>query len=218
MKRRHFIRTTGLSIAAYLLHKPFIALAGDEADISLAYPDQVFAILNNQLVQMKGGGNKWTFNNLAVSLVKKGKSLAVEVEAPGASLSEVKLQWNIPQKTSSLLLNDHWERTYGDVSWHQPKTEELFPWYFMEYNKAETSGFGVKTGSNAFCSWLLSDGKMALVLDTRNGANGVSLGNRKLAAAEIVTIKSKGGETPFATTRRFAKLMCDKPRLPKDPV
>jgi len=59
---------------------------------------------------------------------------------------------------------------------------------------------------------------MSLILDTRNGANGVQLGNRKIKAAEIVTMKSKGGETPFATTRRFAKMMCNKAILPKEPV
>jgi alpha-galactosidase len=219
MKRRNFVKTTGLSIAACLLHTPFRALAGLQEQVTdIAFPDKVFAILDNESVQLKGNGSNWTFSNLAVKLVRKTNSLAIEVEAPAALLSEVKLQWNIPQKTSSLLLNDHWERTYGDVSWHHPKAEELFPWYFMEYNNGSTSGFGVKTGCKTFCGWTLSGGNMALVLDTRNGANGVGLGNRKLAAAEIVTIKNKAGETPFATTRRFAKMMCDKPRLPDTPV
>lgn len=190
----------------------------EDAETVIAYPDAAFALLNNEQVQLKGSGNRWMFNHLAVTLVKKQNSLAVEMESPGALLSEVRLQWNVASKMSSLLLNDHWERTYGDVGWHPLKEEELFPWYFMECNGSSTAGFGVKTGSAAFCAWTHSNSKMSLVLDTRNGANGVSLGNRKLKAAEIVTIKSKGGETPFATTRRFAKLMCDKPRLPKAPV
>lgn len=219
LQRRHFIKTTGVSFAALLLHKPFEALAGSESTpADLAYPDSVSALLNGETIPLKGRGGKWSYNNLAVKLQNKHGVMSVEMEAPGAALSEVRLHWNTGAKISSLVLNDHWERTYGDVSWHKPKEEEMFPWYFMEYNGTGTSGFGVKTGSAAFCGWVLSAGKMSLVLDARNGAAGVNLGNRKLKAAEIVTIKSNGGETPFATTRRFAKLMCDKARLPKAPV
>lgn len=219
MRRRLFLRTAGVSLASLLLHKPFAALAIDDYEpATIAYPDAVSAIVNGETILLQGTGKSWSRNNLAVSLVNKKGALAVEIQAPGVSLSEVRLYWNTGVKTSNLLLNDHWERTYGDVSWHKPKDEELFPWYFMEHNGNSTTGFGVKTGCHAFCGWALSNGKMALVLDTRNGANGVQLSNRKLKAAEIVTIKSKAGESPFATTQRFAKFMCAKPRLPKAPV
>jgi len=219
MRRRQFLHTTGVSLAALLLHKPFAALANDDfAPATIAYPDAVSAIVNGETIQLQGAGKNWSHNNLAVSLVNKKSALSVEIQSPGVALSEVRLHWNTGAKSSALLLNDHWERTYGDVGWHKPKEGELFPWYFMEHNGGTTSGFGVKTGTNTFCSWFLSDGKMSLVLDTRNGTNGVNLGERSLRATEIVTIKGKDGETPFATTRRFAKMMCEKARLPKQPV
>ena len=59
---------------------------------------------------------------------------------------------------------------------------------------------------------------MALIVHTRNGANGVTLGQRKLKAAEMISFKSKEREAHFYATRRFAKMMCDKPRLPEQPV
>ncbi len=57
-----------------------------------------------------------------------------------------------------------------------------------------------------------------LTLDTHSGGVGVQLGSRKLHAADIITTKSTATETPFLTARRFCKLMCEKPRLPKQPV
>ena len=218
MKRIHFIKTVGLSIGASLLYSPYKLFAGEAIDAEINYPDEVSAIVNSQFVTLKGKINHWEFNNVTVELDRKKSSLQIKIQAPGVSLSEVRMHWNVPSKINSLLLNDHWERTYGDSTWHRLKDEELFPWFFMEYHSNSTYGFGVKTGCNTFCGWLLSDGKMDLVIDTRNGANGVELGHRILNAAEIVTFKSNKDETHFAATRRFAKIMCDKPRLPKEPV
>ena len=115
-------------------------------------------------------------------------------------------------------MNDEWERTYGDASWHKLSPSEILPWYFMEFNGNKTNGFGVKTGASSFCSWHLDQDKMSMTMDTHNGGNGVLLRDRKLTAAEIVTIKSLPGERPFKTLRRFTKVMCDKPRMPAKPV
>jgi alpha-galactosidase len=88
----------------------------------------------------------------------------------------------------------------------------------MEYNGKSTNGFGVKTGCNTFCFWQISDKKLSLTLDTLSGGNGVELGDRTLNAAEIVTFKGNDSESPFESARRFTKMMCDKPRMPKQPV
>lgn len=76
MKRRHFLKTTGVSLAALLLHTPFEALAGDEYySIRIAYPDGVSAIIDNKLVQLTGSSSKWEWNDLAVILVKSESGL-----------------------------------------------------------------------------------------------------------------------------------------------
>ncbi len=218
MKRRQFIKTAGISIGAGLIFKPSELFAGEDAAATINFPDKVFAIVNDELVSLNGKQNHWENKQTHVQLKKKKNSIEIIVEAPGVSLKEIRLQWNISSKTNSLLLNDHWERTYGDSGWHKLKQEELFPWFFLEYNNDTTYGYGVKTGCNSFCGWLIADGTMTLIADTRNGANGVELGNRKLKVAEIVTFKSKGGEDHFSALERFAKLMCDQPLLPKQPV
>jgi len=218
MNRRHFIKTTGISLGAFLVSDHLSAFTGRQVQL-INLPDEVTAIVNDQPVTLKGIGKKsWTHDNLQVSLQSGPKGILIEIEAPQVSLSSVTLHWKKPGQAAALVLNDHWERTYGDISWHAPKAQEILPWYFMEYNGKSTNGFGVKTGANAFCSWQLNNTQLSLTLDTLSGGNGVQLGKRKLKAAEIVTIKSKAGESAFAATRRFTGIMCDNPRTPKQPV
>lgn len=216
MNRRHFIRTTGLSLAATLLYDNIFSATGEHF-IAIALPDQVSAIVNNELVNLSRAGDLWIYQDVAVNFEEAKGILAVFIQAPDVALSEVTLLWET-SKTKNTVLNDQWERTYGDASWHQPKEGERFPWYFMEHSAAGTSGMGVKTSAASFCAWGVDNGQLTLTLDTRSGGNGVRLANRKLRAAELVSITAKGNETPFETARRFMKLMCDKPRMPKQPV
>jgi alpha-galactosidase len=86
------------------------------------------------------------------------------------------------------------------------------------HDTKQTACFGVKTGTNSICWWGLSNDSLELTLNTQSGGNGVMLGSRTLHAADIVTTQNKSGETPFQTDHRFCGIMCEKPRLPKQPV
>jgi alpha-galactosidase len=217
MNRRSFIHTTGISLAALLISD--YLFSGTPGSMLINFPDEVTAILDNELVHLTGKGKQyWTYKNLRVELVKKATSIAVEIQSPKSSLSAVTLHWKKTHKPSSVVLNDHWERTYGDVSWHPSQATEILPWYFMEYNDGSTNGFGVKTGGASFCGWQLDNDQLRLSMDTRSGGEGVQLADRKLQAAEIVTIKSLADESAFKTMRRFMGMMCAKARMPQQPV
>lgn len=219
MNRRHFLQTSGISLAAILIHDAGFAFAGSPQSHLLNFPDAVTAMVDGATVSLLGKGQQtWTYQTVTVHLKNTGTSIAVAITAPGVKLSAVTLEWKTPVTTTSNILNDHWERTYGDASWHKPYATEILPWYFIEHNGKSSSGFGVKTGTASFCSWRVTSEKLSLVLDTRSGGNGVQLGKRKLHAAEIVTIKNTSGESPFQTARRFMKLMCAQVRMPKQPV
>ena len=219
MNRRHFLQTSGLSLAAVLISDSIFSLTNTPQGQLINFPDSVTAMADGTIVTLTGNGKQiWTYKSVTVSLKNTGNSIAVLVQAPDVKLSAVTLQWQTPVKTSSVILNDNWERTYGDASWHKPVDTEILPWYFIEHNEKNTNGFGVKTGTASFCSWQITNEKLKLVLDTRSGGNGVQLGDRQLQAAEIVTIKNTTGESPFQMARRFMKLMCAKVRMPKQPV
>lgn len=219
MKRRHFIQTSGLALGSVLIGKAALADNVEKPGDLIGYPDKITASYSGKEVSLlKNGTGKWQAGNIAVSLENKELSVEVLVEAPKTALSQITLYWNTGSKLSSTTLNDHWERTYGDVSWHKPATTEIFPWYLLEItSKNEINGFGVKTGANSFCSWQVTENGLTLTLDTRSGGNGVMLGSRILKAAEIVVYKTNEA-TPFVALKKFLKIMCDKPRMPKQPV
>jgi alpha-galactosidase len=219
MNRRNFIHTTGLSIASLLVSDSVFSLTGRDKGQLINFPDEVSAIINEQTVKLAGKDNQiWTYQDLLVSLENNSKSMTAFLQAPATNLYSVTLQWKIPVKNSSRILNDQWERGYGDLSWHPPDGLEILPWYFMDYNGKTTDGFGIRTGAKTFCYWQLHDDKLSLTMDCRTGGNGVKLGDRKLRAVEIVTMKGKEGESPFQSARRFAAIMCDKARMPRHPV
>jgi alpha-galactosidase len=155
---------------------------------------------------------------LSVELLVQGESVAVEVACPQSSLAAVTLRWKQKGRDNSRVLNDHWERTYGDVAWHPPSEPELLPWYFMEHDGVSTIGVGVKSGAASFCYWQVGKEEVSLTMDTRSGGSAVQLADRKLQAAEIVSTKSESGESPFQTARRFMRIMCDHARMPAQPV
>lgn len=218
MNRRNFIQTAGLSMAALLLSDSIFGRSKAGNELLVKLPDEVTAVVNDLVVKLSGKNGKWMYRDVVVNLINTGSSTSIEIQAPKVRLSAITLLWKVPAKGASRILNDHWERTYGDVSWHKPIETEILPWYFMEYTGKSTSGFGVKTGCNTFCSWKIGSDTLSLNLDTLSGGNGVELGDRKLKAAEIVSTKSQPGETPFQTSRRFMKIMCQKARMPKQSV
>jgi alpha-galactosidase len=220
MNRRNFIKTTGIKFTGTLIGYSLFSFSQTKKTILINLPDGVNAIINNQLVSLESGKEKniWSYQDVIVTLKNTGSSIDLFIQAPKVKIASITLTWKSKSKNDLKILNDHWERTYGDISWHKPSETELLPWYFMEYNNSEIFGFGVKTGGNTFCGWQIKPNQLSLQIDTRSGGNGVELGNRKLLAASIVTIKNDLEETPFQTARRFMKLMCAKARMPKEPV
>jgi alpha-galactosidase len=153
-----------------------------------------------------------------VSFKTNGNAIGVYIQSPVTALTGVRLKWQHNTKTTTKVLGDHWERTYGDAAWKSPDAAIKNAWYILLHDDMQTACFGVKTGCNTICWWTVNPGSLELTLDTHSGGIGVNLGQRKLHAADIITTKSTAAENPFATAQRFCKLMCEKQRLPKQPV
>lgn len=180
MDRRSFIKTSGASIAAALISQPLFAATGKTAS-SIGSPDSISAFAGGKAITLSSGnGQVWTGNGIGVALSPKGSNTTIAIQS-AAALSQVTLSWKIASKASALILNDHWERTYGDVSWHKPNATEILPWYFLENNGGLTSGFGVKTGASTFC--FLDGSRRPTLAHTRHplGHPGRSAGRAHLA-------------------------------------
>ena len=183
----------------------------------LREPDRVIAQREHTWLPLSGEGGAWQVQDIAVSFEKSGGGLAVKITAGNKPLSRVVCLWR-ERPGACRVLNDHWERGYGDLEWANIRPERALPWYFMTHGEGATHGYGVKTGPGAMCSWLLDVSSVRLVLDVRNGGEGVLLGGRMLEAATVVTREGPEGEDPFDAASSFCRMMCEKPVLPAFPV
>lgn len=217
MDRKKFIKISGVSMAGLIINPtPF---SNFPPQYLLALPDQVFISSGNQqLTLISADKTTWVYKDVTLIIKQLAGHQEVQVQSPKIPLNNVQLKWNYSINNKSKILGDHWERTYGDACWQSPEAIKKIPWYFMQSDAKSTNCFGVKTGAASICFWQINNNSIQLILDTSSGGVGVRLGTRTLHAADIITTKSTANETPFTTGKRFCKLMCEKPRLTKQPV
>jgi alpha-galactosidase len=217
MERRHFLQLSGISLTGLLCWPAIGEAAAHRAALQL--PQAVLVQLADGTHPLTTSDHKtWTYQDVTVRLSYRQHELQVAVQSPTQALREVQLRWPYTTAAGATVCGDQWERTYGNVSFEAPQAARRLPWYFIQHDGDATICFGVKTGCAAFCSWQVGGGNMQLNLDTSSGGVGVQLGGRTLAAATIITTQNEKKENAFATARRFCAMMCEHPRLPKQPV
>jgi alpha-galactosidase len=218
MDRRHFLYIAGTGLGALIIEKSQCQNVFITDHIKL--PNRIlisFAGSGVKPMQASGNGS-WNVDDADVTINELTAALEVSISSPSKALMNIMLEWDYKTDPSSRVLGDHWERSYGDIYFAPLNEPRVLPWYFIQHANAGTHCFGVKTGPSAFCSWSISPTKLQLVIDTRNGGNGVELGSRILKAATIVTTKNKSGENVFSTAKRFCTVMCDRPKMPAEPI
>ena len=155
-----------------------------------------------------------------------GAKVEVSVAGNGASdvfvtsekpLSEVKLTWKC-DFANARIMGDHWERAYGDLEWLASDANRAMPWYFLCKDGERTDGYGVMVQPNAFACWRTDGKDLTLTIDVRAGGQPVELKGRRLKAVTVVSRKGLAGESAFAAGMAFCRMMCPKPRFPKEPV
>lgn len=168
--------------------------------------------------RLEGGNGRWQDAEVSVEALPSAGQMPVRITAGKNPLRRVALRFVQPIGSGARLLGDHWERGYGDMEWMGIRADRALPWYFLASDGNVTHGYGVKTGPNAFCCWLVDTTCVTLLIDVRNGGEGVLLDGRTLEAACVVVRQGEPGEDPFAVAQQFCQMMCDKPRLPDAPV
>jgi alpha-galactosidase len=217
MFRRHFVKLSATAFASVLFSR--ISYASSPGISLINQPDEAWAQIDDQWIKLNAiSSSTFQHQNVLVEVVAKQNAQAIYLQAPDTSIQAVRIAWKYDSSRFSKVLGDHYERSYGDLAWKRPDQGDKKPWYVLLHDNQQTAGFGVKTGSNTLCFWNVGASQLQLTMDTRSGGMGVKLGNRKLHAADIVTILSKPPENPFATATRFCKMMCERPLLPKQPV
>ena len=131
------------------------------------------------------------------------------------SVSFIKIEFDFCVPENALVLGDAWERVYGDLKWQKPDGR-IYPWYLQIRDGNRFYGFGVKTGCNAFCHWEIGDDGLSLIMDVRCGTAPVTV-DGTLDVCEIVTLAEET-DNVFLSSRKFCRMMCETPLLPKEPV
>lgn len=216
MNRRQFIRWSGASLGTLVFSRWSDAL-GMPVD-EIIPPSKVFAILDDGEHALERHGSRWSYKDVVVECRSSAHGMSVAVQSPTSPLQFIRLEWPYPMQRTTGIMGDHWERTYGDLDFHPLDSERKMPWYFIAYDDKTTICMGVKTGCPSVAYWQAGADKLQLSLDTRNGGLGVQLGHRTLHAADILVTRNKGDENVFATGRRFCGLLCEKPKLARQPV
>jgi alpha-galactosidase len=181
-------------------------------------PDLATAFLENETLTLARDGRRWTTKGISIEAEPNGSGLPIRIEAPEAALMRVRLRWktNVPERWR--ILNDQWERSYGDLEWRGILGERILPWYFLAFDGQATHGYGVATGGSSFAFWQVDPVGISLWIDLRNGGGAVRLGKRTLEAASVRVRRGSQDETAFESARRFCRVLCDQPRLASAPV
>lgn len=215
MKRRNFIQLAATGTASLLFSRLASLAANNSAIINI--PDYVWIKLGDRWYPAAASNVIYTYKDVQVRFEHNGGALSVYVVSPTLPLNAVKLQWAFEMPAVARMLGDKWERSYGDLEWVQ-NDSAANPWYVLVNDGQSTSCFGVKTGCNTFCSWVVTGKGVEMTMDTTSGGAGVELAQRELHGVDVIMAKSAVNETPFVAAQRFCKMMCPNPRLPKQPV
>ena len=226
-RRSFFGRTLGVAAAGAAASLTFHAEGATDAgrlharssllDI-LRVPDAAIAYAGiDHPVALARARNTWQASGIEVDFTP-GVEMPIRISAPGVAPTHVHLRWQAEVAPHLRCLGDHWERSYADLAWQGIVPERVMPWYFATYDGAACHGYGVKTGAGALCFWQLDGEGVSLWLNLSNGGEGVQLGSRQLLAARVVSRRGTRGEDPLPAVRELCKAMCDKPRLPAQPI
>lgn len=182
-------------------------------------PDRITLVTesgSSPLVQTEPG--HWKRGDTLLRTQVKGGGLQVSLSSPTEPVKHVQLWWKVRIDPSWNLLGDAWERAYGDLQWAKPDPRRVMPWYFLASDGQCVHGYGVMTGPSALCAWKTEEDGISLWADVRCGGMGVRLGSRRLPLCTVVSREGRLGESAFQAAQAFCRMMCPRPRLPKEPV
>jgi alpha-galactosidase len=181
-------------------------------------PDLAIAFLEGGPFPLAREGRRWNGAGISVQTEPAAGGMPIRIEAPEAPLLRLHLRWRAAVPERWRILNDQWERSYGDLEWRGVVGERILPWYFLAFDGRATHGYGVATGASCFAFWQADPAGISLWLDLRNGGSAVRLGPRTLEAAVVRVRRGAADESAFRSAQRFCRQLCSQPRLPSGPV
>ena len=148
-------------------------------------------------------------------------SAKVIVYPSGSPVKYLKLRFRGDMPTIEKVYGDQWERNCDAdgnlLEWRSVMPHRALPWFCYVKADGKIACYGVKTGANAFVFWQVDTRGVTLFINLCSGNDGTDL-REPTVACEIVELIGEEGEDAYSVAKRFAKKMCDSPRLPKEPI
>lgn len=181
-------------------------------------PDSVRIITQNQTVFMNRQGAVFTHHDVELEFILQEKILDIMLQSKGMPISFFMIRWNGNLKHNLRFMGDAFERAYGNLEWRRFDPQRIMPWYFLASDEIDSKGYGVKVRPNAMCFWRCDTDGITLILDVRNGTQGVILDGRRLKLATVLERSSESGQSVFQFAKSFCQELSDRPIFPKFPV
>ncbi len=215
----------GLACAGLAASAPAEALRPSQTEASasrttafidvLRVPDAVTVFCGlNHPSPLSRSGTRWSSSHLQIITAPQQASLPITLSPTPLHPTHIHLRWSSSVAPGTLVLNDAWERSYGNLHWESLVPERVLPWYFLTANRELLNGYGVRTGAAALCFWQIDPKGISLWLNVCNGGDGVHLRDRELLTATVVSRQGMQGESALDAARLFCRSLCDHPRPP----
>ena len=107
----------------------------------------------------------WQASGIEVNFKADGRQMPIRISAPGVAVTHLHLRWQAEIAPTLRCMGDHWERSYGDLSWRGIVPERVMPWYFATYDGAKCHGYGVKTGARALVFLATGSGRRVSLVE-----------------------------------------------------
>ena len=154
----------------------------------------------------------------AMATLENG-SAKVIVYPSGAPVKFLKLRFRADMKAVESVYGDQWERSsHGAfLEWRSVMASRALAWFCFAKTHDSIACYGVKTGADCFAYWQIDPHGVTLFLNLCSGSRGVDL-KAPLVACEVTELFSDKDESAYSVAKRFSKMLCDKPVLPKEPI
>ena len=147
------------------------------------------------------------------------ESAKVIVYPSGAPIKFLKLRFRADMTAVETVYGDQWERSsHGAfLEWRSVMASRALAWFCYLKAGDRIACYGVKTGADCFAYWQIDPHGVTLFLNLCSGRQGVDL-KGPLVACEVTELFSNEGESAYSVAKRFSKMLCAKPVLPKEPI
>ena len=146
-------------------------------------------------------------------------SAKVVIYPSGSPVKYLKLRFRGDMCGIDKVYGDQWERCNDGAAleWRSVMPSRALAWFCYVKAGEKIGCYGVKTGADCFAFWQVDTRGVTLFLNLCSGIQGADI-KEPLLACEVVELVGKEGEDSFSVAKRFARMMCDSPRIPIEPV